>query len=249
MSSQRIWIAGCAFVMVASVALGWLLGASPFLAAASANREAREAAQAQNSIYSEELAALKVQFEGLPELEDELGELREELPPQADQPEYLAQLASAAQRHNVQLTSITAADAVAYAPAAPEVPAAEVPAPEAPADAEAPEATAEAVTEPVAAAAGAGVPVTSPLVTAENFISIPMTLALEGNYGNVLDFVESVQKGTRLSAVTAFSTSTDAAGGGTDPGDAEGAEAPARADTVTGTVTMSIYVLVDPAAD
>jgi Tfp pilus assembly protein PilO len=247
MSSQRIWIAGCAFVMVASVALGWLLGASPLLAAASANREAREAAQAQNSIYSEELAALKVQFEGLPQLEDELEALREELPPQADQPDYLAQLASAAQRHTVQLTSITAADAVAYAPAVAEVPAAEVPA----ADAEAPEATAEAeaAAEPVAAAAGAGVPVTSPLVTAENFISIPMTLALEGNYGNVLDFVESVQKGTRLSAVSTFSTSTDPAGGGTDSGDADGAEAPARADTVTGTVTMFIYVLVDPAAE
>jgi Tfp pilus assembly protein PilO len=250
MSSQRIWIAGCAFVMVASVALGWLLGASPLLAAASANREAREAAEAQNSIYSEELAALKVQFEGLPQLEDELEALRAELPPQADQPEYLAQLASAAQRHNVQLTSITAADAVAYAPAVAEVPAAEVPAAEAPAgDAEGPEAPAEAAVEPVAAPAGAGVPVTSPLVTAENFISIPMTLAVEGSYGNVLDFVESVQKGTRLSAVTAFSTSTDAAGGGAEAGDAEGAEAPAGADTVTGTVTMFIYVLVDPAAE
>jgi Tfp pilus assembly protein PilO len=245
MSSRRIWIAGSALVMVAAIALGWLLGASPLLAVASADGEARKAAQAQNIIYTEELAGLKTQFEGLEQLEDDLAELREELPPQADQPNYLAQLATAAQRHNVQLTSITAADALAYAPTAAEVPVAEAPA----ADAEAPEAATETSAEPVAAAAGAGVPVTSPLVTADNFISIPMTLALEGNYGNVLDFVESVQRGTRLSAVTAFSTSKDATGSSVDSGEEDAAETPAGTDTVTGTVTVFIYVLLDPAAE
>jgi Tfp pilus assembly protein PilO len=252
MSSRRIWIAGCALVMVASVALGWLLGASPLLSAASADGEAREAAQAQNTIYSEELAALKVQFEALPQLESELGELRDELPPGADQPDYLAQLASAAQRHGVQLTSITAADAVAYAPAVAELPAVETPPAdaEAPAaDAEAPAADADAEAQPAPVVAGAGVPVTSPLVTAENFVSIPVTLALEGNYGNVLDFVESVQKGTRLSAVTAFSTSKDATGSSVDSGEEGGAETPVGTDTVTGTVTVFIYVLLDPAAE
>jgi Tfp pilus assembly protein PilO len=243
MSSRRIWIAGCALVMVASVALGWLLGASPLLAAASASGEAREAAQAQNSVYSEELAALKAQFEGLPELEAELAELRNELPPRADQSNHLAQLASSAQRHSVQLTSITSADPVAYAPAAAEVPVAEAPS----TDAEAPVGAEEADVQPVPVA-GAGVPVTSPLVSAENFVSIPVTLALEGSYGNLLDFVESVQKGTRLSAVTAFSTSKDAAGGGGDSGELESPQAAASTDTVTGTITMLIYVLLDPAA-
>jgi Tfp pilus assembly protein PilO len=249
MSTRRIWIAGCALVMVASVALGWLLGASPLLAAASADGEARKAAQAQNRIYTEELAALRTQFEGLVQLEDDLGDLREELPPRADQPDYLAQLAAAAQRHDVRLTSITAADAVAYAPTAAEVVVADVPAAETPAtDAEATDGATETAAEPDVVA-GAGVPVTSPLVTAENFISIPMTLALEGTYGNVLDFVESVQKGTRLTAVTAFSITTDESSGGGDAGDAESAETPAGADAVTATVTMSIYVLVDPAAE
>jgi Tfp pilus assembly protein PilO len=245
MSTRRIWIAGCAIVMVASVALGWLLGASPLLASASADGDAREAAQAQNTLYSEELAALKVQFEGLPQLEDELGELRAELPPRADQPDYLAQLATAAERHNVQLTSITAADAVAYAPTVAEIPVAEAPA----ADAEAPDAANAEAPAALVPAVGAGVPVTSPLVTAENFVSIPMTLALEGGYGNVLDFVESVQKGTRLSAVTAFSTSAADAGAGAATGEADSEEAPAASDSVTATATVFIYVLLDPAAE
>jgi Tfp pilus assembly protein PilO len=245
MSTRRIWIAGCALVMVAAVALGWLLGASPLLGAAKADGDARKAAEAQNAVYSNELAALKTQFEGLEELEEELVALREELPPRADQPDYLDQLASSAQRHSVRLTSITAADAVAYAPTTAEVAVAETP----PADAETPDAAAEAEAVPVPAPDGAGVPVTSPLVTAENFVSIPVTLALEGNYGNVLDFVESVQTGTRLSAVTAFSTSKDAAGAGGESGDPDSEEAPASGDTVTGTVTLFIYVLVDPAAE
>jgi Tfp pilus assembly protein PilO len=228
--------------MAAAVALGWLLGASPLLEAARANGEARAAAVAQNLTYTQELAALKEQFAGIGELEDQLGELREELPPLADQPDYLAQLASAAERYSVTLTSITVADAVAYAPTTAEVPAVDAPA----ADAEATEDVAAAEPATIEPVIGAGVPVTSPLVTAENFVSIPVTLALEGSYGNVLDFVDSVQTGTRLSAVTAFSTSKDGAGAGADAGAEEGE--PTGPDTVTGTVTVFIYALLDPAA-
>jgi Tfp pilus assembly protein PilO len=236
MSTRRIWIAGCAIVMAAAVALGWLLGASPLLDAAKVAGEARDAAQAQNAVYSQELGALKEQFSGIDQLESDLADLREELPTSANQPDYLEALAASAQRHSVNLTGITVADAVAYAPTAAEVPVEEAPA----ADAEAvdPAGIPADVTVPVIE--GAGVPVTSPLVTAENFVSIPVTLALEGGYGNVLDFVDSVQKGTRLSAVTAFSTSKDGAEAG------EGQTA--STDTVTGTVTVFIYVLLDPAA-
>jgi Tfp pilus assembly protein PilO len=238
MSTRRIWIVGCALVMVAAVALGWLLGASPLLDAAKAAGEARDAAEAQNDAYSQELATLKEQFAGLDQLEDDLVTLREELPVRADQPDYLATLAAAAQRHSVNLTAITTADALAYAPTAAEVPPAEAPAVD-PESADGAAAAPTTETAPVAVAEGAGVPVTSPLVTAENLVSIPVTLALEGGYENVLDFVESVQKGTRLSAVTAFSTSKD----GADAVDGE----TGGTDTVSGTVTLFIYVLLDPA--
>jgi Tfp pilus assembly protein PilO len=241
MSTRRIWIAGCAIVMAAAVALGWLLGASPLLEAARATGEARDAAEAQNLSYTQELTTLKEQFAGIGELEDQLADLREELPALADQPAYLAQLTAAADRHSVKLTSITVADAVAYAPTAAEVPPVEAPAADA---AETEDAAAGAEPATIPPVVGAGVPVTSPLVTAENFVSIPVTLALEGSYGNVLDFIDSVQTGTRLSAVTAFSTSKDAAGA--DAGAEEGESA--APDTVTGTVTVFIYALLDPAA-
>jgi Tfp pilus assembly protein PilO len=245
MSTRRTWAFGCALVMVASIALGWVLGASPLLDTARVADEARESAEAQNAAYTQELAILKEQFTGIDDLKDQLGELREEIPDGANLPAYLGQLSTDAQKHAVALATITVADAVAYAPTAAEAPVVEAP----PADAEAPEGAA-ALAAPAPVAEGAGVPVTSPLVTAENFVTIPITLALKGDYDNVLAFVESLQKGTRLTSVTAFSTTKEGAEAAVAPVDGEGAVATsATANTVTGTVTLYIYVLLDPAAE
>jgi len=246
MSTSRIWAIGCALVVTVSIALGWFLGASPLLAAAKLADEAREAAEAQNTAYSQELVILKDQFEGIDQLEDQLGDLRAELPAGTALPDYLNQLSTEAQQHSVTLTSITTADAVAYAPTAAEVPVVEAPA----ADAEAPAADdAAAATAAAAPVEGAGVPVTSPLVTAENFIAIPITLAFDGGYDNVLAFVESLQKGTRLTAVTAFSTTKeDAAAAATPTEEGDIPAAPAATDAVTGTMSLLIYVLLDPTA-
>jgi len=249
MSTRRIWAIGCALVMTASIALGWLLGASPLLAAAKVADEAREAAEAQNATYSQELVILKDQFAGIEKLEAQLGDLRAELPSGAALPAYLNQLSTEAQKHSVTLTTITTADAVAYAPTAAEAPIAETPPAdaEAPADADAAAPAAEAV--PAAPAEGAGVPVTSPLVTAENFIAIPITLAFDGGYDNVLAFVESLQKGTRLTAVTAFSTTKEDAAAAVPSEDGAAEAAPAATDAVTGTMSLLIYVLLDPTAE
>ncbi|TFC56947.1 MULTISPECIES: hypothetical protein [unclassified Cryobacterium] len=249
MSTRRIWAIGCALVMTVSIALGWVLGASPLLSVAKVADEAREAAEAQNAVYSQELVILKDQFEGIDQLEDQLGDLRAELPSGAALPAYVNQLSTEAQQHSVTLTSITTADAVAYAPTAAEVPVVETPA----ADAEAPAADAAVpATEAVAAAPaeGAGVPVTSPLVSAENFIAIPITLAFDGGYDNVLAFIEGLQKGTRLTAVTAFSTTKEAAEAPAASVDADApAAAPAATDEVSGTMSLLIYVLLDPTAE
>jgi Tfp pilus assembly protein PilO len=247
MPKSRIWAIGCALTVIVSIALGWVLGASPLLATAKSADEAREAAEAQNASYSQELVILKDQFEGIDQLEDQLDDLRQELPTAAALPDYLRQLSTEAQQHSVSLTSITTADAVAYAPTTAEAPVAEPPA----ADAEAPAAEAAAPQTDGAAAPpaeGAGVPVTSSLVTAENFIAIPITLAFDGGYDNVLAFVEGLQKGTRLTAVTALSTTKDAAEAPTESEDANSPATPLATDAVSGTLSMLIYVLLDPTA-
>lgn len=250
MSTRRIWAVGCALVMVFSIALGWFLGASPLLASARAADEARQETEAQNQAYSQELLTLEDQFEGIDQLEDQLGDLRAELPSGAALPEYLKQLSTEAQRQSVTLTSITTADAVAYAPTAAEAPGVETPAPDA--EATAADDAAVPATAPAAAApaVGAGVPVTSPLVSGENFIAIPITLAFDGGYDNVLAFVEGLQKGTRLTAVTAFSAAKGTSEAPAASVDADApAAAPAATDAVTGTMSLLIYVLLDPTAE
>jgi hypothetical protein len=67
-------------------------------------------------------------------------------------------------------------------------------------------------------------------ITANNFVAIPISLTVNGEYGNVLSFIKGVQEGARLTLVSAFSTTA-----GTDP----------SATAVTGNISGLVYVLLD----
>jgi Tfp pilus assembly protein PilO len=255
MTTRRWWVIGCAVVMAVALGLGWLLGASPLLETARVADVAREGVEAQNLAYDQELTTLKEQFDGIGELEIQLAGLRTELPNGTALPAYVAQLATSAQQHSVTLTTITVGDAVAYTPpvtdgadpadteAAPTDTATDAP----PTDtATSPPATPAPDAVPATASVGAGTPVTSPLVTGDNFAAIPITIALDGGYANALDFVESLQKGTRLTTVTAFGTTkADAPATVVEDEDAP-AQTPAPTDAVKGTISLYIYVLLGP---
>lgn len=246
MTTRRWWVIGCALVMAMSIGLGWLLGVSPLLETARAADVTRESVEAQNLAYDEELTILKEQFEGIGELETQLVDLRTEVPAGSALPAYLNQLTVSAQQHAVALATITVSDAVAYTPLVTEAAPAADTTTDVDTDATG---TATPAPEPVAAPApvGAGSPVTSPLVTGENFVAIPITIGLDGGYGNVLDFVESLQKGTRLTTVTALSTTKQDAPAAAPSDDEEApAATPAATDAVKGTISLYIYVLLDP---
>ncbi|HEV7948797.1 MAG TPA: type 4a pilus biogenesis protein PilO [Glaciihabitans sp.] len=63
-------------------------------------------------------------------------------------------------------------------------------------------------------------------LTAENFVTIPLSLTVDGDYTSVLNFVAGLQSSERLMLVTAFSTSTGDTGG------------------VTGSISAYAYVLL-----
>ena len=95
-------------------------------------------------------------------------------------------------------------DAEAYEP---EVVPAPTDAPAAEGDAAAPADAEPVAAAPVAPAAPVvPVPTVNALVTAANFVAVPFSLTLEGDYGNMLAFIDGLQKGTRLAMVTAFTT-------------------------------------------
>ncbi|MFP3380300.1 hypothetical protein SB767_28695, partial [Bacillus sp. SIMBA_069] len=58
------------------------------------------------------------------------------------------------------------------------------------------------------------------LITSQNFAAQPVTITVRGQYANILDFVNGLQKGSRLFLVTSFSTGpttgTDAVPGSLD---------------------------------
>lgn len=235
MNNRRWWLTGAVLVMVVTLLLGWVVGVSPLLSAAKAADEDRVGVEAQNALYGQQLALLKAQFDGIDELTEQLDELRIQLPAGADLPGYVAQLINDAQTHSVAISSLAVSDAVPYAPVVVQgaVPASE----ETPAT-PAPDAEAQV------AAPAAGVPLSDPLVTADNFVAIPVSISVDGDYANVLDFLESLRMGTRLTTVTSFTTVS--ASEATTAGSSSDAT-PAPTAAVEATISAFIYVLLGPA--
>jgi len=73
---------------------------------------------------------------------------------------------------------------------------------------------------------------TNPLVTADNFIAIPIDLAVSGTRAQVIEFLSDLQFGTRLFLVTALTVAED-----------DQVE-----DGYTGDISGLVYVLVDPSS-
>ncbi|TFD05865.1 MULTISPECIES: type 4a pilus biogenesis protein PilO [unclassified Cryobacterium] len=213
MTPTKWWLVGAMLVIVLVMLAGYTLGISPKLDELSEARTTRSAALAQNEVYDLQLAALQRQFDGLETVQDELAVLREAIPGGAALPTLIGQLDGIAGRTSVTLTEFSSADAMPYLPvvALPD--------------------TASGV-DPTTAADASAAPsaASSPLVTAENFVAVPITIAVTGNFDAVLEFLDGLQNGQRLMTVTSFSTS------------AASAEAP---DRVTGQIAGIVYVLLN----
>ncbi|TFC47058.1 hypothetical protein E3T26_07370 [Cryobacterium sp. TMT1-21] len=237
MNTNRLWLLGAALAIGVVAALGWMLGISPKIGEARAARADRVAVEAQNTAFEAQLVTLKKQYESIDELRSELSSLRQAVPNGPDMPDFVGQLDTIAGVHGVTLSSITVSDAQPYvpmvvAPAVEAAPAADAPsggtATPAPVDA----AAAASAAAEAAIASAVPAPVVNPLVTAENFVAVPISLSVDGAYDDVVSFVDGLQKGKRLVMVTTFNTST-----------------PADSGKVTGNITAFIYVLLNPTTD
>jgi Tfp pilus assembly protein PilO len=247
MDKNRLWVLGAVLVIGAVVLMGWVLGISPKLAEIRAADADRVSVEAQNSASELKLTTLKKQFESMGSLKDDLVALRSAVPNGADIPAFVAQLDTISQQNHVTITEISVSDAQPYVPV---VVAAPAPAAAAPAGGSTPAPTAAAAA-PVPAPAAAptvAAPVPSGGVTAANFVSVPITLTVDGSYANALEFIDGLQKGTRLALVTTFKTApaakSSAAGPATGSNNAL-AVTSAPSGAVTTTISALIYVLLD----
>ncbi|MFC5928089.1 hypothetical protein D6T64_10300 [Cryobacterium melibiosiphilum] len=240
MDRNRIWMFGAALVVGVTLVVGWLLGISPQLNDVRTARAERIAVEAQNAVYELQLEALKNDFEDIDGVQDELSELRTSVPTDAQLPDFVAEVSALAAANGLSLSAMNVSDAEAYEPlavveAVPAEAAASADGAAPDAAASAPDADAVPVAPAAPVVAAEVPPVTSPLVTAANFVSVPVTITLVGDYDRVLDFLDGLRTGERLVSVSAVST--DAVEGGTP-------EAPVAAG-VTASISALIFVLRD----
>lgn len=207
MQQHRIISLASILVMLLIPVIGWFLVAQPQLAAASGADEQRVAMQEQIDASSAAVAQLKTDSERLPELNAELDELRTSIPAGVDPSGYIDGIDALARVNAVTITSLTVSDPIAYTPATPPVdPNATAPAE----DNSEGEGEGEAPTEAPAAPPVANPAfVTSPLIDSTNFVAIPVTIDVEGEWGKVLDFVNGLQSTNRLFLVTTMDLAQD----------------------------------------
>jgi Tfp pilus assembly protein PilO len=205
---NRLWIIGSVAAMVVVVALGLLFGIQPQLTAAVTADQQRQTVAADNATKLAQLHKLESDFKQLPALKESLKQLAESVPSHPDLAAMISNLDALAAGTGTTIESIAVKDAQPYAPPA-VTPA---PASGTPGSTATPTSTPAPTAAPTATPAKprAPAPVTNSQVTAANFVAIPVTISVNGTYGQALNFVDGLQHGKRLFLVTTFASTKSA---------------------------------------
>jgi Tfp pilus assembly protein PilO len=217
MDRDRLWLPGGVLVLGITMLAGWFLGIAPQLEVARDTRVERIAVEERNVGFEVRLATLEEQFAGIGDLENELAELRGAIPSDGELPDFIRQVTSIAEEHQVSVTSIALSDAQPFV--IPEAAVATDPA-------------AEPAIDPAAAATETGAtaaPTTS--LSPEQFLAVPVTVIVEGGNDAALAFIQGLQFGDRVITIINLSTQPLAAEDSAGP--------------VTATINGLVYVLLD----
>jgi Tfp pilus assembly protein PilO len=239
---NRLWIIGSVLVMVIVVALGWVVGIQPQLAATALADDQRVSVEQTNAGHQIALNKLREDFKGIDKLNQELASLSKSIPSGTNVPDYVDQLDALARANHVTLKGLTVADAQAYTPVPPVAPAV----PAAPAGSSAAAAASTPTAAPAPIAAPGSPPVTNANVTAQNFASLSVQITISGTYSDVLRFVNGLQTGTRLFLVSGLSTKAAESSAPVDSKVPTPAAAPAHDRIVDGAISGLIYSIVTP---
>lgn len=213
MNKSRFWVVAAILATVVTIAGGWFIGISPQLAAATSAKADRSQVMAANARNQILLAKLKRDYRNIDALKNQILTLQESVPPQADIPSFVTELNTLANARGVTLKSFSVSDAKPYTPIARN-------------------STGENNLS--------GSAQTNPKITSNNFFPIPVQIAVSGDYGKVLDFVNDVQLGRRLFLVSALSSM-----GATNSKGAKGSPTTSGAGArVDSSVSGFIYVLL-----
>jgi Tfp pilus assembly protein PilO len=206
---------------------------------------------ADNATKLAQLHKLESDFKQLPALKESLKQLAESVPSHPDLAAMISNLDALAAGTGTTIESIAVKDAQPYAPpAVTPAPASGTPGSTAtPTSTPAPTSTAAPTAAPAKPQAPA--PVTNSQVTAANFVAIPVTISVNGTYGQALNFVDGLQHGKRLFLVTTFASTKSAEAAAPAPAPTSGStsgssSAPTQAAAAPSwTVGGYVYVVLD----
>ena len=211
MNKSRIWVMGAVLAIVAIIAGGWFIGIAPQLAVATSAKNERSNVMSANQRNQILLAKLKRDYLNIDALKNQVSNLQESVPPMTDIPSFVTELNTLANARGVTLKSFAVSDAKRYTP----------------------------ITQGSTGTPSGSSQINSK-ITPSNFVIIPVQIAVSGDYGKVLDFVNDVQLGRRLFLVSALSSmgATNSKGVKGSPATSGGAQ---RVDS---SITGYIYVLL-----
>lgn len=169
MNDNRLWIIGAALAMVVVLVLGWVVGISPKLAEAAQAGIEQAGVDALNAKEEAVLVVLREQVANLDQLEEDLDELRAQIPGEALIEDFIDFAKASADASGVVITSVMSAQTDA-APAPP----------------------ASAPGAPAAPAADPAAP------TGPELFVVPVTVVVEGEPAAVLAFSRLLQEGERI---------------------------------------------------
>jgi Tfp pilus assembly protein PilO len=212
MNRNRIWVMMAVLAIVVTLAGGWFIGIAPQLAVATSAKNDRAIVMAANQKNQILLAKLRRDYQSIDALKNQILSLQKSVPPMADIPSFVTELNTLANARGVTLKSIAVSDAKPYTP----------------------------ITQGSPGAPVQSAPI-SPKITPSNFVTIPVQIAVTGDYGKVLDFVNDVQLGRRLFLVSALSSmgSTNSKGAKGNPTTSGGSQ------KVESSISGYIYVLLN----
>ena len=237
MDKQRLVIAGVGLAIAVVIGLGYLFGVQPQLtAAATAAGQTTQIASA-NHVSEVQLQQLKKDYANIDQFKGQLADLQQSIPSTRSLDIFVSDLHALAASTGETISGVDPSDPVAYTP------------PAAPVDATpqatntsspSPSPTATPTAAPAPAAPQAPKTTTNSLITAGNFVAIPITISVKGTTDGAIAFLGALQHGKRLILVTGFSGSEDNQAPTTTGGGAA-----AAATQVSYTIKGLVYVLAN----
>jgi Tfp pilus assembly protein PilO len=181
---MKLRIAVGAVVMIGVLAVAWVFGVQPQLAAADQDAQNRATYEQLTAVYQNRLRSLATDRQNLPALEARLAAAEAYIPTSPSLGDFLTELNELETKFGVHVTAYQASDPVATVTSATTT---------------AGTASTTATGSPAASGtAGSGATATTSGTASSGLYEIPVQVQVQGPYDKIVDFTGALEKGSRL---------------------------------------------------